>query len=466
MVLEVLCLCVYLLGVIQGREIQHEHENRDDVAATLTQILQQGIEDSTYPAVVAIVGNTKEILYSNALGHLTYSVEDTATTLDTHFDLASLTKVFATTSAVALLYEQGYLSVQDKVSQYLGTDFNVHGKDLITIENCLLHNAGFSPDPDPCYWYPEFECPNTDDEYPAEDFSCLDKVWVSLMGEQLNTPPGEYEVYSDLSFITLQMVVGTIALDNNLISPNDYLPQCQSRILNSTSKKNQSQNVLSVVCAFEAFVRTKVFHRPTGPDKEPWLKTSSYLPSPELYHLCAPTMDDTGEGSYTHRRLQGQVADGNCYAMGGIAGHAGVFSTAPDVGKFLQYMLSTLEGTAQHDSSHFINSSTIELFTTIKNVSQSSRAYGWTTNSFRDSENADHGYDHSCGSMSGKTFMHIGYTGTCMCADPKSSLWSVILTNRAYNCQGQKCPTELSTAVKSVYRKFNTVVSHSFSLSN
>jgi CubicO group peptidase (beta-lactamase class C family) len=109
------------------------------------------------------VGKGSEVLYSKALGHLTYSSEDPLTTLDTHFDLASLTKVFSTTSAVALLYEQGILSVHDKVAQYLGDDFKVNGKDDITIENCLLHNAGFSPDPDPCYWYPEFACPNTAD---------------------------------------------------------------------------------------------------------------------------------------------------------------------------------------------------------------------------------------------------------------------------------------------------------------
>jgi serine-type D-Ala-D-Ala carboxypeptidase len=118
-----------------------------------------------------------------------------------------------------------------------------------------------------------------------------------------------------------------------------------------------------------------------------------------------------GEGSYTHRRLQGQVADGNCYAMGGIAGHAGVFSTAPDMSKFLRYMVTTLEGSTK-PAKNFLNATTIELFTTIKNVTQSSRAYGWTTNSFQQSESADHGYDHSCGSMSGDTFMHIGYTGS------------------------------------------------------
>lgn len=440
-----------------------------EVEELLEEILQQGIEDSTYPAVVAVVGNANEVLYSKALGHLTYSAEDPATTLDTRFDIASCTKVFSTTSAVALLYERGYISLEDKVYQYLGDEFKVNDKADISIENCLLHNAGFSPDPDPCYWYPEFDCPNTDDAFPAEDFSCLShgNIWSSLMTEELNSPPGAAEVYSDLSFITLQMVVGTVALERQLVTYEDFLPQCTA-VANTTqtgagvgrNQTSSSYDPVSISCAFEAFVRQEVFHRPA--EGGVWLPSSGYLPPSEMYPLCAPTMNDTGEGSYTHRRLQGQVADGNCYAMGGIAGHAGVFSTAPDMGTFLQYLVATLASPSSSVAPGFLNATTIELFTTIKNVTQSSRAYGWTTNAFRDSENADHGYDHSCGTMSGETFMHIGYTGTCMCADPKTSLWSVILTNRAYNCQGQKCPTELSTAVKSVYRKFNSVVAHSF----
>ena len=110
-----------------------------------------------------MVGNAHEVLYKTALGHLTYSPDDPLVTLETHFDIASLTKVFSTTSAVALLYERGYLSLDEKVMSVLGEKFGENGKDTITIKNCLLHNAGFSPDPDPCYWYPEFKCPNTDD---------------------------------------------------------------------------------------------------------------------------------------------------------------------------------------------------------------------------------------------------------------------------------------------------------------
>lgn len=113
--------------------------------------------------------------------------------------------------------------------------------------------------------------------------------------------------------------------------------------------------------------------------------------------------------------------------MGGLCGHAGVFSTAYDISLLLHgYLRQIFHPTS---NSFFLNSSTIDLFTKIKNISQSSRAYGWTINT---PVIADYGYDNSCGEMSNQTFMHTGYTGTCCCVDPslQSPMWTVILTNR------------------------------------
>jgi CubicO group peptidase (beta-lactamase class C family) len=119
--------------------------------------------------------------------------------------------------------------------------------------------------------------------------------------------------------------------------------------------------------------------------------------------------------------------------MGGICGHAGVFSTARDVGQFLLYMLVQARGGggeagSTHTFPKFLNATTVTLFTTLHNSSQSSRALGWSINT---PEAKDFGYDNSCGTMSTLTFMHTGYTGTCVCVDPSSPpMWSVILTNR------------------------------------
>ena len=110
--------------------------------------------------------------------------------------------------------------------------------------------------------------------------------------------------------------------------------------------------------------------------------------------------------------------------VAGIAGHAGMFSTVRDVASFLSAYL-----TAAVDPEYrfFINATTIATFTGINNVSQSSRAVGWDTNS---DLVTTYGYNKSCGTMGVQAFMHIGYTGTCVCVDKQNRVWSVVLTNR------------------------------------
>lgn len=436
-------------------------ENTD--VEILRKILHGGVERQVYPGAVGIVGDSNgNILFSTAVGFQTYDTQDPAVTLDTIFDLASLSKVVATTSAVALLYQHGYLALDTLVGDVLGEKWNNGGKESVTVKNCLLHNAGFAPDPVPWYWEPETGCPNTDMDFPVEDFSCLDPIiyYDSLMNEQLVTAPGEAFKYSDLSFITLQMVVGTIAMRQGLVSADTVL-QCMisgdETISGDRREDLFETSPVAVVCAFKEFVHGQVFHRPDPTDAAVanWMPSSQYRPEKEIWGKCAPTNldvcdpDDDSVSCYTHKRLQGQVADGNCYAMGGVCGHAGVFSTAPDLANLAGYLLqqrvsSSLNSTAQRQHYHseeglnegpsegvqllsFLNASTVQLFTTINNETQSSRALGWTTNSIAAE---DHGYDHSCGMMSEETFMHIGYTGTCLCADPHHRLFTVILTNR------------------------------------
>jgi CubicO group peptidase (beta-lactamase class C family) len=120
----------------------------------LHDLLVGGVNNSVYPGTVAVVGNVDGLIYSSAVGWHSYNTSDTEVKLDTLFDLASLTKVVSTTSVVALLYQHGYVSLDDKVGDILGERFNNGGKEKITVLNCLLHNAGFSPDPVPWYWDP------------------------------------------------------------------------------------------------------------------------------------------------------------------------------------------------------------------------------------------------------------------------------------------------------------------------
>jgi hypothetical protein len=274
----------------------------------LDSILQEGIDNMVYPGVVAVAGTLDGIVYKNNVGRYSYSSKDPSIKLDTNFDLASLTKVVATTSGIALLYQQGYLSLDTNVTSILGSDFANGGKENIKVIHCLLHNAGFAPDPSPRYWETSFGCPNTDDAFPAEDFSCLDPfIYTSFMSETLIHSPGEIYLYSDLSFITLQLVIGKVALDNDLVSNQDTA-ECLSF--------GPASSMINMTCAFKAYLHKEIFGLPVQSTGASWMPHTRYLLPEEEWSRTAPTNNDTGDGSYTHKRIQGQVADGNAYAMG------------------------------------------------------------------------------------------------------------------------------------------------------
>jgi CubicO group peptidase (beta-lactamase class C family) len=352
-------------------------ENIDD-------ILKNGIDSHVYPGVTAMAGRggagKSEILYSKAFGTYEYLDEypdSPNVTLSSIYDLASVTKVLGTTSAIALLYQNGYLSLEVKVGEILDeTIYSKTGqKENVTILNCLLHNAGYKPDPVPAYYESSFGCPNG---FQNEDFSCLSQIYDSLLHENLVTLPGEAYVYSDLSFITLQMVVGKLAFQHSLISISSLRSECYSSLLDSFFSITQINKGLLYVCYFEAFIRKEIFQEDSR-----WLETITFLPSSSLASSAIPTMDT----SYTKEIRQGNVSDSNCYAMGGICGHAGLFTSINDIRKMLQRFLLLTSSSSLDDARAtvdpfpgWLNTTTMKLFTKEYNSNQSSRALGWTIN--------------------------------------------------------------------------------------
>lgn len=175
----------------------------------------------------------------------------------------------------------------------------------------------------------------------------------------------------------------------------------------------------SDMCYFEAYLRKYVFQA-LG------MQNTGFLPAHPKWPSCAPAENDTITDEYQNILLQGQVSDGNAYALGGIAGHAGIFSDAADIftlGHRIMFasQYSPIDG--------FINATTATYFTTEYNNTQSCRALGWSTN---DPTTVDEGWNLSCGNLSAKTWTHIGYTGTQICGDPTRDLITVFLTNRVY----------------------------------
>jgi len=404
-----------------------------DTGHLLQATLEHGISNQVYPGAVAAYGTYDSVIYEVNVGSFTYDNASPPMTLQTLFDVASLTKVIATTTSMAKLYEDGFVTLDSHVHSILGDEFNTPNasKANITVRHCLTHTAGFPPDPVPWYWSDDSTlCPLHDDDDGGplpEDFSCLPSIYGDFIHQYIATDPGLEYVYSDLSFITLQFVIGKVVLDNDLVSSDAYSATCQ--------EDSSGEYSVNLSCAYEAYVRQHVL--------SPVLPNSSFLPDPSRWPNTAPTLNDS---EYTMvMPLQGQVGDGDCYAMGGIAGHAGLFSDLADVSRIAMSWLSSVNNNQEADdytrgqqSSRvnipaIINATTANVFSQISNAQLSSRALGWDTN--LQSVN-DYGFDGVCGEfLSNRTFLHIGYTGTCLCIDPVNAFWSVILTNRAYGCQ-------------------------------
>ena len=227
--------------------------------------------------------------------------------------------------------------------------------------------------------------------------------------------------------ITMMFVVGTVAREHNLVDLSDLLPGCAEGHTGGAVTQ----------CFYEAFVRKAVL----GPFGMP---SSGFLPAAPEWTEIPPTWNDTlgfappGGPPYRRRVMQGQVCDGNGYALGGIAGHAGLFSTAGDLWSLL---LALMQARAVDDARSTadpprrgildlaewrINGTTVRQFTTMVNSTQSSRALGWDTNDY--TANTYRG----CGNLSALTFTHTGYTGTQVCNDVERGLVTILLTNRVY----------------------------------
>lgn len=319
-------------------------------------LIKKAIVDSAFPGAVLLVAKDGEIIHEKAFGNFTYDYSSREVTTNAIFDLASVSKVIGTTTAAMMLVDKGKLNLDEKVINYL-PEFNNNGKENITIRNLLLHNSGLAA-------FKKY----------YDVYSTAAEVIDDIMNLTPEQEPGSKYVYSDLGMITLQQVIERIS--------------------------GQS---------LDKFLEDNLF-TPLG------MNSTMYNPPLELKDNCMPTeLDDF----WRMRQLQGEVHDERAYMLNGVAGHAGLFSTAPDLAKFLQMILQK----GNYQGRQYIKPETIELFTR-KQSDQSSRGLGWDTKSPE-------------GSSAGKYFSplsygHTGYTGTSVWTDPTKNLIVVLLTNRVY----------------------------------
>ncbi len=323
-------------------------------------LVQQAIDDGKMPGCVICVGRNGKIAYLEAFGNRQIGPSPVPMSVDTVFDMASITKPVVTATTVMALIEDGKLRLGSRVVDFF-PEFGSNGKEAITIENLLIHQTGLIPD------------------NPMSDYAeGPDRAWQNICALKLDGPVGESFKYSDVNFIVLGEVVKRVS--------------------------GQSLN---------EFSQSRIFS-PLG------MVETGFLPSPELRGRAAPTERRNNEW------IIGEVHDPRAYALGGIAGHAGLFSTAKDMAIYAQMMLGqgSLHGGDQNKPIRILSSRTIELMTCDRRVSSGIRGLGWDKRT---------GYSSNRGDLlTDSAFGHGGFTGTVLWMDPDLDLFFIFLSNRVH----------------------------------
>ena len=341
------------------------------------EILKTAIAACAFPACALSVVLGGELIAHKMLGRFTYDPNSCAVDAGSLFDLASLTKIVGTTAMAMILYERGLLDLEAPVAVIVpefatGSDHDGARRE-VTLRMLLAHSSGL-----PAY----------------EKLFLRTQTREALLNAAFTTPfaaaPGTRAEYSDIGFIILSIVLERLA-----------------------------DEPLDVFCQREIFGPLGMTH-------------TTFNPTSALRSSVVPSADDH---NFRHRVIQGEVQDENASILGGVAGHAGLFSTAEDLAIFAHSILN--------GGRPILRSDTVELFSRRGTVPDgTSRALGWDT--------------PSAPSQSGKyfsprSFGHLGYTGTSLWIDPDRQLAISLLTNRTWpDCQNQ--------AIKQVRPAFHDAV--------
>ena len=327
--------------------------------------VRDGIRRGVYPGAVVVIGRSDTVLYSRGYGHLTWSgasrVPDPDSTL---WDLASITKVVGTTSAVLRLVDAGKVSLEAPVSRYLPR-FSGGEKDRVTVRMLLDHTSGLPP------WIPFFRSARS-------ATTLVDELYA----EPLQRTPGDSAEYSDLNAMLLGLLI----------------EQVSGRSL-------------------DAVVHAEVLD-PLG------LERTLYRPPAALRKWTAPT------GRYRGQAVRGEVNDQNAARLGGVAGHAGLFSTGHDLARFAQVWLR--QGVTP--AGHWVRAETMRLFLTPRPRS-GTRLLGWDGPTLGAPPDDPSVFG---GMASPSAYGHTGWTGTELWIDPVRNLFLVFLTNRSYDPRARR----------------------------
>jgi uncharacterized protein YbbC (DUF1343 family) len=360
--LSIALFCGALISTIASAQTFHS-------AADLDAVINQAVREDKIPGAVVVVGHNGDVVYRKAYGNRALVPAPEPMTADTIFDIASLTKIVATTSAMMKLVEQGKVHIDDAVTTYL-PEFQ-GGTSPITVRDLMTHYSGLRPDLD------------------------LEPSWSGYetgirraLSDKPAGPPETKFVYSDINFI----LIGEIVHRVSGLPENEYVKQ--------------------------------ILFDPLG------MKDTGYLPPDSLEPRIAPT-EMQKDGTI----LRGVVHDPTARAMGGVAGHAGVFSTAGDLAKFCQMILDGGNG--------LFSPATIAKFTSPASppAQKAVRGLGW---------DIDSPYSGPRGDLFPVgSFGHTGFTGTSMWIDPASRTYVILMANSVHPTE-RKAITPLRRSVATI----------------
>jgi CubicO group peptidase (beta-lactamase class C family) len=356
-------------------QLASTYADQDSRFAVAFDILREGIDSHAFPAasMAATVGN--KLIAVQAFGRHTYDPNSQEVTLETTFDLASVSKVVSTTVMAAILYERGMLDLEmpltSVVPEFRDED---RRRDDVTLQMLLAHCSGL-----PAY----------------EKLYLRADSRQSLLDAAFKVPlcctPDVRAEYSDIGFILLGVALERLADDS-----------------------------------LDHFAQYEIFG-PLG------LTHTAFTPPHAWRSQIAPTADDR---TFRHRIIQGEVQDENASVLGGVAGHAGVFSTALDMASFARAMLVSgpealgFAPSVASGAPSLLRPETIAFFTRRQaSPDGTSRGLGWDTPSHP---------SQSGRYFSSSSYGHLGYTGTSLWIDPERQLTLTLLTNRTWpDCANQ-----------------------------
>lgn len=359
------CVCVVLTIGMHIFTDSLRGQSTTDSQITLAKeasrtLIETAISAGDLPGAVVGFWHDGQWLVREAYGDRQLEPSREPMTLDTIFDMASITKPVATATSIMLLVQRGRLDLEAPVKTYL-PQFTGEGRDAVCVKHLLRHTAGLIPD-------------NALKDYQ----SGADEAWRQLLGSTIKTPSDEKFVYSDVGFLLLGKIVEAVS--------------------------GQPLNV---------FANDNIF----APLK---MMDTGYLPPSEKQSRIAPTEPRDG------KMLRGEVHDPRAALLGGVAGHAGLFSTLDDLSRYAQMMLNY----GRLADQQILTSETHALFTAAHRVEHRAD-FGWLTRTNGFDHHSTYSYNNG-GVLSDAAFGHGGFTGTVLWIDPDRNCFFVFLSNRLH----------------------------------